>query len=146
MSRMSRSGHLCNVVPVVQSGNPEQWPVNTSGARCKLASAKINGIEAHYQSFGEGETIVFAHGAGGNLLSWCVDSGAARGPRSPRAASHDPTGRTSVRPRLGPVKPGGSERAPVARTGSGRPIPHGPGGRSREPVHTRARTAPCRVP
>jgi 3-oxoadipate enol-lactonase len=35
-----------------------------------LTSAKINGIEVHYQSFGEGETIVFAHGAGGNLLSW----------------------------------------------------------------------------
>ena len=35
-----------------------------------MSSAKINGIDVHYQSFGEGETIVFAHGAGGNLLSW----------------------------------------------------------------------------
>ena len=35
-----------------------------------MTSAKINGIDVHYQAFGEGETIVFAHGAGGNLLSW----------------------------------------------------------------------------
>lgn len=35
-----------------------------------MATAKINGIEIHYQSYGEGDTIVFAHGAGGNLLSW----------------------------------------------------------------------------
>ena len=35
-----------------------------------MSSAKINGIDLHYQSYGEGETIVFAHGAGGNLLSW----------------------------------------------------------------------------
>ena len=35
-----------------------------------MSSATINGIELHYQSYGEGETIVFAHGAGGNLLSW----------------------------------------------------------------------------
>ena len=35
-----------------------------------MTRAKINGIEIHYQSYGEGETIVFAHGAGGNLLSW----------------------------------------------------------------------------
>ena len=35
-----------------------------------MSSAKINGIDLHYQSFGEGETVVFAHGAGGNLLSW----------------------------------------------------------------------------
>jgi 3-oxoadipate enol-lactonase len=30
----------------------------------------INGIEIDYQEYGEGEAIVFAHGAGGNLLSW----------------------------------------------------------------------------
>jgi len=30
----------------------------------------INGIELDYQEYGEGEAIVFAHGAGGNLLSW----------------------------------------------------------------------------
>ena len=35
-----------------------------------MSSARINGIDIHYQSYGEGETIVFAHGAGGNLLSW----------------------------------------------------------------------------
>ena len=35
-----------------------------------MSSARINGIDIHYQSYGEGDTIVFAHGAGGNLLSW----------------------------------------------------------------------------
>jgi pimeloyl-ACP methyl ester carboxylesterase len=35
-----------------------------------MSSAKINGIDIHYQMYGEGETVVFAHGAGGNLLSW----------------------------------------------------------------------------
>ena len=35
-----------------------------------MSSATINGIELHYQTHGEGEAIVFAHGAGGNLLSW----------------------------------------------------------------------------
>ncbi len=35
-----------------------------------MSSAKINGIDLHYQCYGEGEAIVFAHGAGGNLLSW----------------------------------------------------------------------------
>ena len=30
----------------------------------------INGIEIDYQEHGEGEAIVFCHGAGGNLLSW----------------------------------------------------------------------------
>lgn len=35
-----------------------------------MSKAEINGIEIHYQSYGEGEAIVFAHGAGGNLLSW----------------------------------------------------------------------------
>ena len=35
-----------------------------------MSSAKINGIDLHFQCYGEGETIVFAHGAGGNLLSW----------------------------------------------------------------------------
>ena len=29
-----------------------------------------NGIELDYQEYGEGEAIVFCHGAGGNLLSW----------------------------------------------------------------------------
>ena len=35
-----------------------------------MSSAKINGIDLHYQVHGEGDPIVFAHGAGGNLLSW----------------------------------------------------------------------------
>jgi 3-oxoadipate enol-lactonase len=35
-----------------------------------VSSAKINGIDLHYQCYGEGDAIVFAHGAGGNLLSW----------------------------------------------------------------------------
>ena len=35
-----------------------------------MSSAKINGIDLHYQCYGEGDAIVFAHGAGGNLLSW----------------------------------------------------------------------------
>ena len=35
-----------------------------------MTSARINGIDLHYQVYGEGETVVFAHGAGGNLLSW----------------------------------------------------------------------------
>lgn len=32
--------------------------------------AEINGIRMYYESHGEGEAIVFAHGAGGNHLSW----------------------------------------------------------------------------
>ena len=35
-----------------------------------MSKARINGIDLHYQAYGEGDTIVFAHGAGGNLLSW----------------------------------------------------------------------------
>jgi pimeloyl-ACP methyl ester carboxylesterase len=35
-----------------------------------VSKAKINGIDIHYQEYGEGEAMVFAHGAGGNLLSW----------------------------------------------------------------------------
>ena len=35
-----------------------------------MSSARINGIDLHYQSYGEGDAIIFAHGAGGNLLSW----------------------------------------------------------------------------
>ena len=35
-----------------------------------MSSAKINGIDLHYQSYGEGDAIIFAHGAGGNMLSW----------------------------------------------------------------------------
>ena len=30
----------------------------------------VNGIQIDYQEFGEGQAIVFCHGAGGNLLSW----------------------------------------------------------------------------
>lgn len=35
-----------------------------------MAWAEINGIRMYYESHGEGEAIVFAHGAGGNHLSW----------------------------------------------------------------------------
>ncbi len=35
-----------------------------------MSKARINGIDIHYQSYGHGDAIVFAHGAGGNLLSW----------------------------------------------------------------------------
>ena len=35
-----------------------------------MTKARINGIDIDYQEYGEGEVIVFAHGAGGNLLSW----------------------------------------------------------------------------
>ena len=32
--------------------------------------AAINGIELYYESHGKGVPVVFAHGAGGNHLSW----------------------------------------------------------------------------
>jgi 3-oxoadipate enol-lactonase len=32
--------------------------------------APVNGIELYYESHGEGPAVVFAHGAGGNHLSW----------------------------------------------------------------------------
>lgn len=35
-----------------------------------MAWAEINGIRMYYESHGEGPAIVFAHGAGGNHLSW----------------------------------------------------------------------------
>src|SRR5579862_3153716 len=35
-----------------------------------MAWASVNGIELYYELHGEGETVVFAHGAGGNHLSW----------------------------------------------------------------------------
>ena len=35
-----------------------------------MPKAKINGIELYYETHGEGPAIVFAHGAGGNHLSW----------------------------------------------------------------------------
>jgi 3-oxoadipate enol-lactonase len=35
-----------------------------------MAWAEINGIKMYYESHGEGEAIIFAHGAGGNHLSW----------------------------------------------------------------------------
>ncbi len=35
-----------------------------------MAWAEINGIKMYYESHGEGDPIVFAHGAGGNHLSW----------------------------------------------------------------------------
>ena len=41
-----------------------------AGEGANVSSAGINGIDLHYQSYGVGDAIVFAHGAGGNLLSW----------------------------------------------------------------------------
>jgi 3-oxoadipate enol-lactonase len=35
-----------------------------------MAWADVNGIRMYYESHGEGEAVVFAHGAGGNHLSW----------------------------------------------------------------------------
>lgn len=35
-----------------------------------MAKATVNGIEIDYQEYGEGDAILFAHRAGGNLLSW----------------------------------------------------------------------------
>lgn len=35
-----------------------------------MPKAAINGIELYYESHGEGQAVVFAHGAGGNHLSW----------------------------------------------------------------------------
>ncbi len=35
-----------------------------------MASALINGIRLHYETAGKGPALVFAHGAGGNQLSW----------------------------------------------------------------------------
>ena len=35
-----------------------------------MPKASINGIELYYESHGEGPAIVFAHGAGGNHISW----------------------------------------------------------------------------
>ncbi|MGH7622018.1 MAG: alpha/beta fold hydrolase [Gemmatimonadaceae bacterium] len=32
--------------------------------------AQVNGIELYYESHGSGQAVVFAHGAGGNHLSW----------------------------------------------------------------------------
>ena len=35
-----------------------------------MPKASINGIELYYKSHGEGPAITFAHGRGGNRLSW----------------------------------------------------------------------------
>jgi hypothetical protein len=35
-----------------------------------MALARINGIELYYEVHGEGPALIFAHGAGGNHLSW----------------------------------------------------------------------------
>lgn len=32
--------------------------------------ADVNGIRLHYQTYGTGESVIFAHGRGGNHLSW----------------------------------------------------------------------------
>ena len=35
-----------------------------------MPMAHVNGIEMYYESHGEGPAIVFAHGRGGNHMSW----------------------------------------------------------------------------
>jgi 3-oxoadipate enol-lactonase len=35
-----------------------------------MPTARVNGIELYYEVYGNGPTVVFAHGAGGNHLSW----------------------------------------------------------------------------
>ena len=35
-----------------------------------MPKAPINGIELYYESHGSGPAIVFAHGRGGNHMSW----------------------------------------------------------------------------
>ena len=35
-----------------------------------MPTAKVNGIELYYESHGEGPAVVFAHGRGGNHMSW----------------------------------------------------------------------------
>ena len=35
-----------------------------------MSWASINGIRLHYQTQGKGPALVFAHGAGGNMMSW----------------------------------------------------------------------------
>ena len=35
-----------------------------------MPTAKVNGVELYYESYGEGPAIVFAHGRGGNHASW----------------------------------------------------------------------------
>ena len=35
-----------------------------------MSKARVNGIELYYESMGEGFAVVFAHGRGGNHLSW----------------------------------------------------------------------------
>jgi pimeloyl-ACP methyl ester carboxylesterase len=35
-----------------------------------MPTAQINGIELYYEVHGNGPAVVFAHGAGGNHLSW----------------------------------------------------------------------------
>ncbi|MCH8282189.1 MAG: alpha/beta fold hydrolase, partial [Chloroflexi bacterium] len=35
-----------------------------------MPQAPVNGIELYYESHGEGPAIVFAHGRGGNHMSW----------------------------------------------------------------------------
>ena len=35
-----------------------------------MPKANVNGIQLYYESHGQGPDIVFAHGRGGNHLSW----------------------------------------------------------------------------
>lgn len=57
--------------------------------------AEINGINMYYESHGEGEAIVFAHGAGGNHLSWWQQVPAFRGKYRCITFDHRGFGRTA---------------------------------------------------
>ncbi|MBI5289402.1 MAG: alpha/beta fold hydrolase, partial [Chloroflexi bacterium] len=35
-----------------------------------MSYAAVNGINLYYESYGEGEPLILAHGADGNALSW----------------------------------------------------------------------------
>ena len=35
-----------------------------------MPKAQVNGIAVYYEVHGDGPAVVFAHGAGGNHLSW----------------------------------------------------------------------------
>ena len=66
-----------------------------------MPKAPVNGIELYYESHGEGPAIVFAHGRGGNHLSWWQQVPAFR--KEYRCMTFDHRGwGTSVEPPGGP--------------------------------------------
>src|SRR6266446_872366 len=45
-------------------------PDRPAHAFSQMATAELPGARVHYDVYGEGPWLVFAHGAGGNRLSW----------------------------------------------------------------------------